>query len=90
MAHQPMRLNEGTVSGLRSTPEAQRLKLIHLPAYAPVLYPDEGVWRLLKRSLANVCAAHQAIKVQIEAGHSATTTPPSSASGQLEGIRVIL
>ena len=34
---------------------AQRLRLIRLPAYAPELNPDEGVWRWLKRSLGNVC-----------------------------------
>jgi len=39
-----------------STPVARRLKLIRLPAYAPELNPDEGVWSLLKRSLANVCS----------------------------------
>jgi transposase len=34
---------------------ARRLRLIPLPAYAPNLNPDEGVWRWLKRSLGNVC-----------------------------------
>lgn len=38
-----------------STSGAQRLTLIRLPAYAPELNPDEGVWSLLKRKLANVC-----------------------------------
>jgi transposase len=36
---------------------AARLRLIRLPAYAPELNPDEGVWRWLKRSLGNVCCA---------------------------------
>jgi transposase len=35
---------------------AHRLKLLRLPAYAPDLNPDEGVWRWLKRvALGNVC-----------------------------------
>lgn len=34
---------------------AQRLRLIRLPAYAPELNPDEGVWRWLKHQLGNVC-----------------------------------
>lgn len=36
---------------------AKRLRLIRLPAYAPELNPDEGVWRWLKRQLANHCCA---------------------------------
>jgi transposase len=35
---------------------AKRLFLAQLPAYAPELNPDEGVWNLLKRvELKNVC-----------------------------------
>lgn len=34
---------------------ARRLRLIRLPAYAPELNPDEGVWRWIKRQLGNVC-----------------------------------
>lgn len=35
---------------------AQRLHLEPLPAYAPELNPDEGIWRYLKRvELRNVC-----------------------------------
>jgi len=34
---------------------AKRLRLIRLPAYAPELNPDEGVWRWLKRQLGNMC-----------------------------------
>jgi transposase len=34
---------------------AKRLRLLRLPAYAPDLNPDEGVWRWLKRALGNVC-----------------------------------
>ena len=34
----------------------QRLHLEHLPAYAPDLNPDEGIWCYLKQvELANVC-----------------------------------
>ena len=35
---------------LRSHP---RLRIKHFPAYAPELNPDEGVWSLAKRELAN-------------------------------------
>jgi transposase len=34
-----------------------RLHLEFLPAYAPELNPDEGVWRMTKRHLANNCPA---------------------------------
>ena len=34
-----------------------RLHLEYLPAYAPELNPDEGVWRLTKGRLANGCPA---------------------------------
>lgn len=35
---------------------AKRLVLAQLPAYAPELNPDEGIWNLLKRvELKNVC-----------------------------------
>jgi len=33
----------------------RRLHLEHFPAYAPELNPDEGVWSLAKRTLANRC-----------------------------------
>jgi len=32
-----------------------RLQVEHFPAYAPELNPDEGVWSLAKRDLANGC-----------------------------------
>ncbi|HET9285031.1 MAG TPA: IS630 family transposase [Candidatus Angelobacter sp.] len=32
-----------------------RLQLEHFPSYAPELNPDEGVWSLAKRELANSC-----------------------------------
>jgi len=32
-----------------------RLHIEHFPAYAPELNPDEGVWSLAKRDLANSC-----------------------------------
>ncbi|HEV2457656.1 MAG TPA: transposase [Ktedonobacterales bacterium] len=36
---------------------AKRLHLEQLPAYAPELNPDEGIWNYLKRvELANLCA----------------------------------
>jgi putative transposase len=33
----------------------RRLRIEHFPAYAPELNPDEGVWSLAKRQLANSC-----------------------------------
>ena len=32
-----------------------RLRVEHFPSYAPQLNPDEGVWSLAKRALANSC-----------------------------------
>ncbi len=32
-----------------------RLHIEHFPSYAPELNPDEGVWSLAKRELANTC-----------------------------------
>jgi transposase len=32
-----------------------RLHIEHFPAYAPELNPDEGIWSLAKRDLANGC-----------------------------------
>jgi transposase len=31
------------------------LRIEHFPSYAPQLNPDEGVWSLAKRDLANSC-----------------------------------
>ena len=33
----------------------RRLRVEHFPSYAPQLNPDEGVWSLAKRDLANSC-----------------------------------
>jgi transposase len=33
----------------------QRLRIEYFPSYAPQLNPDEGVWSLAKRELANSC-----------------------------------
>jgi putative transposase len=33
----------------------RRLRIEHFPSYAPQLNPDEGVWSLAKRELANSC-----------------------------------
>jgi len=33
----------------------RRLRIEHFPSYAPQLNPDEGVWSLAKRDLANSC-----------------------------------
>jgi transposase len=35
-----------------------RLQVEHFPSYAPELNPDEGVWSLAKRELANSCPDH--------------------------------
>lgn len=43
------------VKAFLSAGAAKRLRLIRLPAYAPELNPDEGVWNWLKRSLGNGC-----------------------------------
>jgi len=36
-------------------PRHPRLHIEHFPSYAPELNPDEGVWSLAKRVLANRC-----------------------------------
>ena len=41
------------------------LTVIQLPAYAPDLNPVEGIWSLLKLSMANFAAADQAGLVRI-------------------------
>ena len=44
------------VKDFLATPAAKRLTLLQLPAYAPELNPQEGIWRYLKYvELANVC-----------------------------------
>jgi transposase len=46
------------VKAFLSSGAAARLHLEQLPAYAPDLNPDEGIWRYLKRvELRNVCCA---------------------------------
>lgn len=35
--------------------QQSRLHIEHFPSYAPELNPDEGVWSLAKRALANSC-----------------------------------
>lgn len=46
---------------------AKRLRLVRLPAYAPELNPDEGVWRWLKRQLGNVCCRDR-VELRYELG----------------------
>jgi transposase len=41
------------------------LRVYRLPAYAPDMNPAEGIWSLLKRSMANFAAADQAGLVRI-------------------------
>lgn len=60
------------------TENQQWLRVVQLPSYAPDLNPAEGVWSLLKRSLANFAAAnldhlvrvvkHQLKKIQYRPG----------------------
>jgi len=49
----------------------RRLRTVHLPAYAPELNPDEGVWRNGKRALANarpdtLDALHQSLLTTLD------------------------
>ena len=37
------------------TRQHERLHIEHFPSYAPELNPEEGVWSLAKRTLANSC-----------------------------------
>jgi transposase len=47
-----------TVKAFLAAGAAHRLHLARLPAYAPELNPDEGIWRYLKYvELRNVCCA---------------------------------
>ena len=49
-----------------ATPAAKRLTLLQLPAYAPTLNPQEGIWRYLKYvELANVCC-HDLAELRLE------------------------
>jgi transposase len=49
-----------------STPAAKRLTLLQLPAYAPDLNPQEGIWSYLKYvELANVCC-HDLAELRLE------------------------
>ncbi len=44
------------VKNFTSKGDAQRIQIERLPAYAPELNPQEGIWNLLKRAeLKNVC-----------------------------------
>jgi transposase len=49
-----------------ATPAAKRLTLLQLPAYAPELNPQEGIWHYLKYvELANVCC-HDIDELRLE------------------------
>jgi transposase len=41
------------------------LRIYRLPAYPPDLHPAEGIWSLLKRSIANFASPGQAGLVRI-------------------------
>ena len=52
------RIHLGAVSKFLPTLEKGRIKIERLPAYAPDLNPEEGVWHLLKDvELKNVCCS---------------------------------
>lgn len=54
------------VKAFLSTPAAKRLTLLQLPAYAPELNPQEGIWSYLKYvELANVCC-HDLAELRLE------------------------
>jgi transposase len=54
------------VKDFLATPAAKRLTLLQLPAYAPELNPQEGIWRYLKYvELANVCC-HNLSELRLE------------------------
>ena len=59
-----------------------RLHIEHFPAYAPELNPDEGVWSLAKRELANSCP-HDVDELTEEVIRSinATRTSPEKLRG---------
>ena len=59
-------LNVHLRAELRAFTGAQAwLRVFRLPAYAPDLNPVEGIWSLMKRSMANFAAADQAALVRI-------------------------
>lgn len=55
------------IKNFTSRDDAQRIHLERLPAYAPELNPQEGVWNLLKRvELKNVCGLNlQDLRLQL-------------------------
>lgn len=67
-----------------------RLRLERLPAYAPELNPDEGIWRYLKLAeLANVCANDLAeLRVELCKAIKRTRAKPRIARGCFTGARL--
>lgn len=60
----------------------RRLRIEHFPSYAPQLNPDEGVWSLAKRELANSCPNDvNELMEDILASIEAIRTSPQKLSG---------
>ena len=53
--HDLITRQDGSPSPLTLLQQHPRLQIEHFPSYAPELNPDEGVWSLAKRVLANSC-----------------------------------
>ncbi|MFF7888392.1 transposase [Streptomyces sp. NPDC020794] len=58
-AHRGINLRLHLTAGMREFIEANAewLTVFHLPAYAPDLNPQEGIWSLVKREIGNLAAA---------------------------------
>jgi transposase len=71
---------------------ARYMHLERLPAYAPELNPDEGVWNYLKRNeLGNVCCANlKVLAGYIRRGFTKMRRKPHSIQGCLAQVGYIL
>ncbi len=71
---------------------ARYLHLERLPAYAPELNPDEGVWNYLKRNeLGNVCCANlKALAGFVRRGFTKMRRKPYALQGCLAQVGYIL
>ncbi len=71
---------------------ARYLQLERLPAYAPELNPDEGVWNYLKRvELGNVCCANlQELSGYVQRAFTKMRRKPYSVQGCLAQVGYIV